>query len=279
MIVQITMTKNECFLLKEMLEVWKNYADGFVFLDDGSTDGTYEFLNKNKEKYNILSVLKSNQKDGELWMETNNRQSLYDEALKYSDKIICLDSDEYLDGTLSKQDLYNILESNKNVVFYLNWVQYTNTNQIRVDGPWKKNFKDRIGSYQYRALFQPTQMHSTHLPHTGSNLIIEKPHLFIAHLQWLDKKSVAIKQYFWKVTDFVNRFNFNIETVPASAYDQSVNNFNWEYENFDFNLKLDSNIYSIQDDKNNYKLQFIKENTKKYNIPDLGNWGFNFLNQ
>jgi hypothetical protein len=279
MIVQMTITRNELFLIKEMLEVWKNYADGFIFLDDRSTDGTYEFLIDNKEKYNILSVLRTNNNDNKLVIETDLRQSLYDESLKYSNNIICLDSDEYLDGILSKKQLEEILNANKNTIFHLHWIQYTNKNEIRVDGPWRNNFKDRIGSYEYRAVFQPAQMHSTHLPYTGKNLMIDKPFLFIAHLQWLDKKSVAIKQYFWKITDFVNRFNFNIETVPSSAYDQSVNNFNWEYEKFDFNLKLDPNIYSIQDDQSNYKLQFIKENNKKYNIPNLGNWGFDFLNQ
>lgn len=273
MIIQITMTRNELFLIKEMLEVWKNYADGFVFLDDRSTDGTYEFLVQNKEKYNILKVLKNNSTDENLWIETDQRQLLYDEALKYSNNIICLDSDEYLDGILSKKDLEQILDSNKNTVFYLPWIQYTNINQIRVDGPWKTNFKDRIGSYKDRAIFQLTQMHSTHLPHTGKNLIIDKPFLFISHLQWLDKKSAAIKQYFWKVTDYVNRLKFNIQTVPVTAYDESVNNFNWDYEMFDFPLKVNYDIYSKQNIEMNYKYKFIKDNTTKYNIPNLGDWG------
>ena len=88
MIVQITMTRNELFLIKEMLEVWKDYADGFVFLDDRSTDGTYEFLIENKEKYNILSILKTNIDNDKLVIETDLRQRLYDEALKYSNNII-----------------------------------------------------------------------------------------------------------------------------------------------------------------------------------------------
>ena len=50
MIVQMTRTRNELFLLKEMLPIWKTYADGFVFLDDRSTDGTYEYLIENKFK-------------------------------------------------------------------------------------------------------------------------------------------------------------------------------------------------------------------------------------
>ena len=43
MIVQITQTRNELYLIKEMLPLWQKYADGFVFLDSHSDDGTSEF--------------------------------------------------------------------------------------------------------------------------------------------------------------------------------------------------------------------------------------------
>ena len=49
MIVQITITRNELFLLKEMLPIWKKYSDGFVFYVDNSTDGTYDILILNKK--------------------------------------------------------------------------------------------------------------------------------------------------------------------------------------------------------------------------------------
>jgi hypothetical protein len=55
MIVQITRTRNGLFLIKEMLEIWKNYADGFVFLDDRSTDGTYDFLIENISVPNVVT--------------------------------------------------------------------------------------------------------------------------------------------------------------------------------------------------------------------------------
>lgn len=277
MITQITMTRNELFLLKEMLPIWQKYADSFVFFVDHSNDGTYEFLQQNKEKYNIVSILTSYREDQDLFIETDIRQSLYDEALKYSKNIICLDSDEYLDGDLQKEDLINILEQNRDCTFHLNWIQYTDKNKIRVDGPWGDNLKDRIGSYENRALFNYAQMHSTHLPQTQNNLIFDKNSLFIAHLQWLDKRVVAIKQYFWKITDYVNHLNHNVNTVPCSAYDDSVNNFHWEYSDFDFTLKVHPNIYQNLKDEDNYKLSFIKEQTIKHNIPNLGDWSMNFL--
>lgn len=276
MIIQITKTKNELFLIKEMLPIWQKYVDGFVFFDDKSTDGTYDYLLENKNKFNILSVLKNDLQDDQLAVESNERQLLYDEALKYCTNIICLDTDEYLDGTLAKEQLEHILQNNKNTIFYLQWIQYTNTNEIRVDGPWGTNYKPRIGSYDKKVLFKPAQMHSEHLPHTSMKQgVIQIPNLFIAHLQWLDKPTVAVKQYFWKITDYVNKLKFNADTVPASAYDASVNNFNWSYQHFNIPLKVDAKIYDKHDIKTSYKYKFIKENVKKYNIPNLNDWGMN----
>jgi len=274
MIVQITRTRDELFLIKEMLPLWQKYADGFVFMDDRSTDGTYEFLMENKDKYNILSVIKNEITDEDLSIESNERQRLFDEAYKHSGKIICLDSDEYLDGLMTKEDLEKTMDEYTDCLFYSQWVQYTSKNQIRVDGPWGQNFKDRIGSYSKRALFKEAQMHSEHIPNPGNQGVIKAPHLFIAHLQWLDKRTVGVKQYFWKITDWLNTHKFGVETTPPSAYDQSVNNFNWTYHDISsFPLKVDEKIYDKNDIKSSYKYKFIQENVERYNIPNLNDWG------
>lgn len=273
MIIQITLTKNELFLLKEMMPHWQKYADAFVFMDDNSTDGTYEYLNENKDKFNILSVLRTGTNDKQLTVESNIRQQLFDEAFKHSGNIVCLDTDEYLDGTMSKEELEAVLNNNKDTLFHAQWIQYTGKNQIRVDGPWGHNLKDRIGSYQDKPQFKSAQMHSEHLPVPLKQAIIPAPSIFIAHLQWLDKKAVAIKQYFWKITDYVNKIKFNANTIPASAYDASVNNFNWQYADIAFPLKVDPAVYNKQDIADNYKYQFIKEKVKQYNIPNLNDWG------
>jgi hypothetical protein len=275
MIVQITITRNELFLLKEMLPLWQKYADAFVFMDDNSTDGTYEYLMENKDKFNILSVMKSeiNRDDISTQIESEFRQRLYDEAFKYSGNIICLDTDEYIDGQLSKEQLNQIMDNNKDMLFHMRWIQYTGENQIRIDGPWKVNYKDRVASYSTRALFKNAQMHSEHLPVPQKQAIIEISNLFIAHLQWLCKNTVAVKQYFWKITDYVVNKRFGVQTTHPSAYDASVNNFNWQYESFSFPLKVDPKIYDKHDIKSSYKYLYIKENVEKYNIPNLGDWG------
>lgn len=276
MIVQITRTKNECFLLKELLPLWCKYADGFVFYDDGSTDGTFEFLEANKEKYNILEILRGDVNEDyvkKLKMETDERQPLYDTALKYSKKIICCDSDEYLDGSMTKEELDNLLTTETDTIFNLQWVQYTDKNKIRVDGPWGYNFKVRVGSYIRREDFGKAQMHSLHLPRASKQQALDPNKLFIAHLQWLDKRWVGVKQYFWKINDYVNKTVHGAEVIEASAYDASVNNFAWSYSDFSVDLKVNPKIYSSQDIKNNYKLQYIQKYTRELNIPNLGDWG------
>lgn len=276
MIIQITRTKNECFLLKELLPLWSKYVDGFVFYDDGSTDDTFDFLTLNKDKYNILEILRGNTEENyikKLKIETDERQPLYDAALKYSNKIVCCDSDEYLDGTMTKQELETLLTDYTDTVFSLRWVQYTDKNQIRVDGPWGNNFKVRAGSYANRGEFGKAQMHSLHLPTATKQVAVDPNKLFIAHLQWLDKRWVGVKQYFWKINDYVNKTIHNAEVIESSAYDASVNNFAWSYVDFNVDLKVNPKLYSTQSIKDNYKLEYIKKYTKELNIPNLGDWG------
>lgn len=276
MIVQITMIKNELFLLKAMLPIWKKYADGFVFLSDNSTDGSVEYLNSVKDEYNILEIIEYKE-EKTLKIETNIRQLLFDTGRKYSENIICLDADEYLDGTLGKTDLEQYLTQNKNTVFNLRWVQYTSVNTIRIDGPWLNNYKDRIGNYTTPCLFKQAQTHSTHLPIPKNQLVIDPNQLFVAHLQWVDKTFVAIKQYFWKVTDYVNNKLYNIEVAGNTAYDASVNNFDWVEEYTYSLLKINPTIFENNSIYNNYRLKYIKEQTKLHNIPNLGSWGYDFM--
>jgi len=273
MIVQITLTRDELFLIKEMLPQWQKYADAFVFMVDRSVDGTYEFLMENKEKYNILSVLQTNWEMDGLTVETDERQRLYDEAFKHSGKIICLDTDEYIDGNVTKEQLEGVLEQNKNSLFMAPWIQYTGKNNIRVDGPWRTNYKDRIGSYEKRGEFADAVRHSEHMPLSDNTYSFQYPQLFISHLQWLDKVTVAVKQYYWKISDYVANHEHGAEIIPSYLYDQSVNNFEWEYAEIDFPLLVDEHIYDKNDLENSFKYQYIKNNVEKYDIPNMNDWG------
>jgi glycosyltransferase involved in cell wall biosynthesis len=273
MIVQMTRTRNEAFIIKEMLPIWQRFADGFVFISDNSTDDTLEFLHANKEKYNILEILETNSDVAPEEYETNARQKLFDAARKYTDKLICMDSDEYLDGTCTKEQLEAMLEKNPDTTLMLQWIQYTSKNQRRVDSFWREVFHDRAGSYREDAKFGTAFSHSGHVPSASRAIRVDPNQLFVAHLQWLDKRWVGIKQYFWKVWDYVAHLEHGVHIINRGDYDVSVNNFNWEYEDFNVPLKIREDIYKTQDVKDNYKLEYIVEQTKKYNIMNLNDWG------
>jgi hypothetical protein len=278
MIVQITKARDEITLIKELLPLWRNYADGFVFLLDSTTDNTKEYLESVKDEFNILEILENQQSDNVLDIETDKRQKLFDTAMKYSNKIICLDADEYLDGTINKEQLENLLDNEKGVVYHLQWIQYTDKNSIRTDGPWKVNFKDRIGSYSGPAKFDWAQMHSSHLPLLNNQKAIHSQYLFIAHLQWLSKIHVATKQYYWKTIDYVNNKKYNVNVAGNHAYDASVNDFVWEKETFSFPLKANPNIFNKINILESYKYKEVKRLSEKHQIPNLNDWGLDLLN-
>ena len=75
---------------------------------------------------------------------------------------------------------------------------------------------------------------------------------------------MAIKQYYWKVFDYVNKERFKIGVVGNTAYDNSVNNFNWIETNFDYKVKIDISIFDEMCDTNNYRLEYIKNKTKAW---------------
>lgn len=279
MIIQMTRTRNEAFLIKELLPVWKKYADGFVFISNGSTDDTVSYLNDPavKKEYNILDVLETNKNVSMEEYETNGRQKLFDHAFNHSGKIICLDTDEYIDGVATKSEFENLLDSNPNTTLLFQWMQYTSTNQRRVDSFWREVFHDRAGNYTARGVFGKAFSHSSHMPShftSGSRGVRVDPNqLFVAHLQWLDKRWVGIKQYYWKVWDYVNNKEHGIPVISQGDYDVSVNGFNWQYEQIDTPLKVREDIYKTQDVRQNYKLQYIVKQTKKHSIPNLNDWG------
>jgi hypothetical protein len=264
-------------LIKHLMPIWKTYADGFVFMAHNSTDGTVEYLKSVKDEYNILEIIEINLKDEDSLIETDLRQELFDTARKYSDKLICLDADEYLDGSWTKNDLSEHLDQHKDVKFNLRWVQYTGKNTIRAEKKWINHYTDRIGSYTLAkpCQYKPKFNHAEHIPTPSGGIKQIKPEqLYIAHLQWLNKRYVAIKQYYWKISDYVQNHLHNVKILNSKSYDKSVNNFQWEETYFKDSLKVPVDIYDSRLESENYRVQYIIKNTAKYNIPNLGDWGF-----
>jgi len=79
---------------------------------DTNTDETVSYLNSVKDEFNILEVLEYEKDENSVAIETNEKQILFDAAFKYSNKLIYLDADEYLDGNMTKNEVEILLDNN-----------------------------------------------------------------------------------------------------------------------------------------------------------------------
>ena len=275
-IIQMTLTRDELYLLEDLIPIWTEHADGFVFMLDNCTDGTYEFLMDNREKYNIHSVLQTGLDENEFRQEHTVRETLFKEARKFSSKITCLDTDEYFDGVWDKKFLHGVLDGNPDVCIFTNWLQYVDRDNVRVDGPWDNAMQDRLCNYTGDVAFKEKQRHAEHMPREGLETDqVKPPNFFISHLQWLDKPTVALKQYYWKVTDYVNNLKSGCDIAKVTDYDESVNDFKWETAKIPIPLKVSPEIYKKVNLEETYKYKEVKRLIKEYNVPNLCDWGMN----
>ena len=84
--------RNEEYYLKGFLEHIRNYVDGIVALDDGSSDNTIDILEKEPKVIKIIKNPVTNVRD---WDEPNNRKRVLNEARKLgADWALCCDPDE-----------------------------------------------------------------------------------------------------------------------------------------------------------------------------------------
>ena len=130
--ILLAQSYNEESLIVVFLENMALYFDGIIFLDDGSTDQTYELAENSKL---LLKVKKS--RSG--FVDIENRNSLLDLVSFFSTEWICfMDTDERFDNRFANFD--KILSDKNADVILFNYVNIWNDkNTYNADYPYSKN--------------------------------------------------------------------------------------------------------------------------------------------
>ncbi len=158
--------KDEERYLKGFFEHLRDYVDGFVVLDDGSTDATASIISQEPK---VLSVLTNAPHGPEDWDEKGNRIRLLEEAYRLGgDVVLCCDADERFEIGFCQSLRAYAAECVRydNRVFGTKLCElWDSPTEWRKDGIWNKKVKYVLFSIKERMTFEQTMRQKHHIPY------------------------------------------------------------------------------------------------------------------
>ena len=226
MIYVVTCVRNEEYHLPKFLDHIRDYVDGFVVLDDGSTDKTVELFEKEPK---LKKIIKSPVRDGIEYDERGNRQKVVRAAWEISEDknntwVLCLDPDERFELAFLK-NIRKMCNKNKKVAYGFHFRELHNDiKHYRCDGIWDKKTKYILFPLSEEMDFDsvmPNQYHTV----WGYKEILEKSVMTnynLYHLKMIKKTERAKR---------VNLYN----TIDP---EKKIQAFGYDYLNDDEGMKL-----------------------------------------
>jgi hypothetical protein len=146
-VVAVLQLRDEAAYLPGCLDHLRPYVDGFVALDDGSTDGTRSVLAREPK---LLSLLENPPQEPHRWDERENRRRLLTEAARVgADWVLCCDADERFEMAFLRRirSLAGAFPWHGQVYLYVLFRELWNSPvRFRVDGPWGDKKRARFFS-------------------------------------------------------------------------------------------------------------------------------------
>lgn len=155
--------KNEALYMQGFFDHLREYVDGFIVLDDGSTDDTPDIIRKERK---VVSCLRNKPHDEFGWDERGNRIALLNEARKCgADVVLCCDADERYETAWLKnlRRLARECRSEKKCVGLKECELWDAPDQYRVDGVWDTKKKYVLFPLSGHMTFDRTMFQKHHI--------------------------------------------------------------------------------------------------------------------
>jgi glycosyltransferase involved in cell wall biosynthesis len=156
--------RNQVYLLPGYVANIGPQVDGIVALDDGSTDGSAEFLEARPEVLQVLRV----SPDRPYWDEVGNYRALVAAALRHDPEwLISLDADERIEREF-RQRCERVIRRGRPLRYSAYAVHlrelWNSTGEFRVDGIWGSKTPARLFQARENHEFDTRPLHATKAP-------------------------------------------------------------------------------------------------------------------
>jgi len=178
-------------------------VDGIIALDDGSTDGSAEFVSRQE---NVVTLLRKEPQEPHIWNENENQRMLIEAARHVDpDWLLAVDADERLErhfriralGAIGRATRFGLLAYT--ILLRELWDE---PNVCRVDGIWGAKRRARLFKYRDDHQFDDSPLHNQWAPvNSKMREGYAAADLIIYHLKMIDPEDRRSRQEFYESLD------------------------------------------------------------------------------
>lgn len=208
-VVAVMQVRNEAAYLPGCLDHLRPFVDGFVVLDDGSTDGTVEILEREPR---MLDLLRNPPVQPHVWDEPGNRRRVLEAAAAQgADWVLCCDADERFETAFLRR-LRNLAAAYPDggkvcisVIFRELW---NSPVRFRTDGIWGSKRRNRFFGLPKEIRFDASKaFHGEWFPdqvRVAGKVVADPGHLY--HLKSIRRSDRVRRRDFYLALDPECRF-------------------------------------------------------------------------